>query len=364
MVTIETLERLADKYGLPLEDVLFIALNFSGVNFSCDFNRMRMGFRLDESDEFAYAGNRGVLDYYFALAVNKSSDFAVDGDKLLLSGKRVGAVINPSEDFCDSHYPRRGGTVLNLNPNQRTSCRGCKFCYTGYQIPRDRKRIACADDLKAFLDGWLRENSLVDLSGLIQVAVVTGCYEAEEDLKNFILVLRKVLNYYRFGGEIFYLGSQITDERSLKDLQEINPFGYCVSLECFERRQGLLRDVKNKLELKRAFELMALAEQLGFRVNFSYVLGLENLAVVARHLADTLRVINSFPIFNIIQIHKYHSREILAVQAQDLEYFLKARDNIEKVFINTVLRPRVWENYRSPWYLKFADEELIGVRTP
>lgn len=364
MVTFETLERLADKYGAPLEDVLFIALNFSGVNFLCDFNRMRMGFHLDENDEFAYAGKRGVLDYYFALAVNKSSDFSVDSDKLLLSGKRIGTVINPSEDFCDSHYPRRGGTVLNLNPNSRTSCRGCKFCYTGYQIPRDLKRIVCADDLRTFFDGWLSENGLVDLSGLIQVAVVTGCYEAEEDLKKFILILRKELNDYRFNGEIFYLGSQITDERRLKELQAANPFGYCVSLECFERRGGLLRDVKNKLELDRAYELMALAKELGFRVNFSYVLGLENLEIIEGHLAKAIRFINSFPIFNIIQIHKYHSREILAVQAHDLEYFLKARKIIERMFVQTKMRPRVWEDYRSLWYLKFADEELTGVRTP
>lgn len=364
MITIETLKRLAEKYVVPLEDVLFIALNFSGVNFSCEYNRMRMGLKLSDDKEFCYAMERGILDYYFALAVNKSSDFAIDGDKLLLSGKQIGTVINPSEDFCDSNYPRRGGTVLNLNPNSRTSCRGCKFCYTGYQIPRDQKRIVCADDLKTFLDGWLGENGLVDLSGLIQVAVVTGCYEAEEDLKKFILVLRKVLNDYQFSGEIFYLGSQITDERSLKELQGASPFGYCVSLECFERRQRLLRDVKNKLELKRAFELMSLAEQLGFRVNFSYVLGLENLEIIERHLTEAIKFINSFPIFNIIQIHKYHSREILAVQAHDLEYFLRARKIIEKMFVHTTIRPRVWENYRSPWYLKFVDEELSGVRTP
>lgn len=34
------------------------------------------------------------------------------------------------EDFYDYNYPRCKGTVLNINPNSRTLCRGCKFCYT------------------------------------------------------------------------------------------------------------------------------------------------------------------------------------------------------------------------------------------
>jgi len=60
MLTIEYVARLAERYHIPLEDVLFIALNINGVNLECDYNRMRMAFRLTDSKLFEYAKQRGV----------------------------------------------------------------------------------------------------------------------------------------------------------------------------------------------------------------------------------------------------------------------------------------------------------------
>ncbi|MEX0918547.1 MAG: hypothetical protein WDZ85_01100 [Candidatus Paceibacterota bacterium] len=73
MLTIEFVARLAERYHIPLEDILFIALNINGVNLECDYNRMRMAFRLADSKLFKYAKQRGELDYYFALPVNQGS---------------------------------------------------------------------------------------------------------------------------------------------------------------------------------------------------------------------------------------------------------------------------------------------------
>ena len=142
MVTTEYMKDLAGEYDVPLEDVLFIALNFFGVKMDVTYNRMRMAFHLNGSDAtFSYASRLGELDYYFALAINHQSPFHISDEVLYLHNYKIGQTIGATEDFCDSHYPRRLGTSLNINPNSRTACRGCDFCYTAYQIPHDRKRM-------------------------------------------------------------------------------------------------------------------------------------------------------------------------------------------------------------------------------
>lgn len=364
MIDLIKIKSLSHLYDIPIEDVLFVALNIYGIDFKCDFNRMRMGVHVLDKEIFNYAQSLGVFDFYFALPINKSSPFSIVDNQLLFNNRVIADAINPSEDFCDSNYPRRNGTVLNINPNSRTSCRGCKFCYTGYQIPRDKKRMACEIDVREFFEEWMTIQKKPDLSNLIQVAVVTGCYNSNEELSSFLLMLRKVLKDYNFEKEIFYLGSQITNKETLKKLASIQPFCYCLSLECFENRTSLLKDKKSNLTLESAFKLMSFAKDIGHRVNFSYVLGLEPLLTVEKYFLLAKQYINSFPIVNTLQIHKYHNQSLLTPEAINIEYFFEARKRLEKIFVDSNMRPREWENYRSLWFLEFNKEKLIGIRTP
>lgn len=363
MLNINTIARLAERYGVLLEDVLFIALNINGVNLECDYNRMRMAFRLADSKPFEYAKERGELDYYFALPVNQASPFAIVGDVLLLQDVVIGQAIGPTEDVCDSHYPRRKGTSLNINPNSRTSCHGCQFCYTAYQIPYDRKRLKTDSDLREFFEDWMAKYSLTDLSHLIQVSVVTGCYESGEAVCRFLITLKKVLQEYRFTGNIFYLGSQITTQEQLKSITEIQPFCICFSLEAFERRD-LLRKDKRAVSLQDACESMDFARSLGYEVNFSYIVGMEPLRVMEYHFNCFREHINKFPTINTLQLHKYHQATLMAPGAHRLEYYLDARRILERLFGQTSMRPLVWEDYRSLWFLTFDKEALHGIRTP
>ena len=50
--------------------------------------------------------------------------------------------------------------------------------------------------------------------------------------------------------------------------------------------------------------------------------------------------------------------KILDEEASHLEYYLKSRQEIEKIFKDESYRPKRWENYRPLWYKCFADEEL------
>jgi len=364
MLNINVIGRLSERYGVPLEDVLFIALNVNGVNFECDYNRMRMAFHLADSSLFDYAKQRGELDYYFALPVNQNSPFTLtDNNVLLLQNTVIGQAIGPTEDICDSHYLRRKGTSLNINPNSRTSCRGCQFCYTAYQVPYDRKRMKTESDLKDFFEGWMLQYGLTNLSHLIQVSVVTGCYDNSDDLCQFLWLLKKVLAEYQFAGKIFYLGSQITTREQLKSIAEIQPFGICFSLENFERRE-LLRENKRTLSLQDACESMDFAQGLGYEVNFSYIVGMESLRVIEYHFRCFKDHINKFPTINTLQIHKYHEATLISEGAHRLEYYLEARQILEQLFAQTSMRPLVWEDYRSLWFLTFNKETLYGIRTP
>jgi hypothetical protein len=364
MIDLVKIRSLAHSYNIPIEDVLFVALNINGVAFKCDFNRMRMGVRLTDKEIFSYSFDIGISDFYFALAVNDNSPFSVIENHLLLDGRIIAEVISPTEDFCDSNYSRRNGTVLNINPNSRTSCRGCGFCYTGYQVPRDNKRMLCEIDLVEFFEDWMKANEKNNLSHLIQVAVVTGCYNSGEELVSFLLILKKVLNRYDFKGEIFYLGSQITNKEALERLIDIQPFCYCFSLECFENRQFLLNKKKSDLGVDLIFRLMNFSKSIGYRVNFSYVLGLESLFTMEKYFLLAKQHINSFPIINTIQIHKYHSQSLLSPEAINIDYLFEARKRLELIFSDTDMGPREWENYRSLWFMEFNKEKLLGVRTP
>lgn len=363
MLNTDVIGRLAEKYDVPLEDVMFIALNINGVDFECDYNRMRMAFRLADSTLFDYAKERGELEYYFALPVNRDSPFVIANNTLFLQDVVIGQAIGPTEDVCDSHYPRRKETALNINPNSRTSCHGCQFCYTAYQVPCDRKRLETEFDLKDFFEEWMLKYGLTDLSHLIQVSVVTGCYRSSDDLCRFLQTLKKVLTEYGFSGKIFYLGSQITTKEQLSRLTEIQPFGIGFSLETFERR-NLLRKDKSALSLQDACDAMDFARSLGYEVNFSYIVGMESLRVMEYHFRCFKNHVSKFPTINTLQIHKYHQATLLDPEARRLEYYLEARKLLERIFAETGMKPLVWEDYRSLWFLTFNGKPLHGIRTP
>ena len=363
MLTIEHAARLAERYQMPLEDILFIALNVHGAKLDCEFGRIRMDFRLAENDQFRCAKERGEFDYFFALPVNPESEFILSGDVLSFGETAIGQAINPMEDVSDLYYFRRKKTVLNFNPNARSACAGCRFCYTSHLTPNDEQRIETADELKVFFENWMHKYGFVDLSHLVQISVVTGNYRESDSLCRFLLELKRVVQEYHFGGKIFYLGSQITTPEQLTQLTETQPFGICFSLEVFDRRNLLRRD-KKSLELEGARKAMNLARRLGHEVTFSYIVGMEPLQVVEEHFRYFRDHVNKFPTINTFQKHRFQGPTLMDPTADRLEYFLEARQILERLFAETGLRPLPWEDYRSLWFLTFGKETLDGIRTP
>jgi hypothetical protein len=364
---IKQLLKLSSKYNIPTEDLLLLDLNLSGIKLNLPSGRVRFELESSNKDIFSLAHSRNIFNFYLAVpTTDQSSYYFKDGNLFWNSHLTViGKVWGATEDFCDSSYPRRGGTVLNLNPNARTLCRGCKFCYTAFQIPRDREVMLSEDKLRSFLKRWLKMFGTSNLSHLIQVAIVTGCFPIERRVVEFLKIVKNVLNEFSFKGELFYFGSQITTEESLSELEKLKPLGICFSLECFDsnNRRFFLRDIKQKLHLTTVKKLMFLANEMGIRTNFSYIVGLESLKTIKKGFSEFLPYVNSFPIVNVFQAHK--GQEILRhKEAWEIEYYIKARKIIENIFKDTSFRPRPWENYRSLWYLKFDGEFLDDIRTP
>lgn len=363
MLNIEVIARLSEQYEVPLEDVLFITLNVHGIKLDCEYGRIRMDFRLADSELFGYAKERRELDYFFALPVNPDSEFTLAGDVLSLNGTLIGQAVNPEEDTSELYYFRRKKTALNFNPNSRSSCAGCRFCYTSRLTPNDKQKIETGADLKISLENWMNKYGLTDLSHLIRIAVVTGNYRNSDDLCRFLIECKLVVREYRFDGEIFYLGSQIATPEQLTQLSEIQPFVICFSLETFERRDLLRRD-KKALGLDDARKAMDCALGLGHEVNLSYIVGLEPLQVMERNMRCFKKHINRFPIINTFQRHKFQGPTLTDPAADRLEYYLDARRILEQLFAQQNMRPLPWENYRSLWFLTFEREPLHGIRTP
>ena len=68
--------------------------------------------------------------------------------------------------------------------------------------------------------------------------------------------------------------------------------------------------------------------------------------------------LTNFPVINVYQIQTTEQAKILSKEGKEIEYYLKSRQEVEKIFKDTPYRPKRCSNYRPLWYKYFADEEL------
>ena len=363
LITMSELQHIASRYGVPNEDLFIMALNLSGVQSCFDFGRIRFALTLDMCEQFTLAERRRIKNFYLAVPIREDSDFSVRGDRLIFDNLAWASVIGATEDLCDTNYPGRHGTVLNINPNRRTSCHGCQFCYTGYQVPNDKDLLLTEPTLCCFFEKWIAEHGGTNLSHLEQIAVVTGCFKDEMEVLNFLKLLRRVTAMLDFKGEIFYLGSQISSAEVIAALRDVQPFAYCISLECFENRERLVRDKKRMMGIGNVQRVLDLCLKYGHVATFSYILGLDSFETVKAGFSILVKCVNRFPIVNLLQVHK-QQRNLRHTEANDLGYYLETRLFLEQSFSGTNLLPRPWENYRGLWYLSFRNILLNDVRMP
>ncbi|MDR2077763.1 MAG: radical SAM protein [Rickettsiales bacterium] len=355
---------LARTYGLPEEDVFFIWLNLSGVCASFRGNRCRFGLGAIDNDLFRNACNYGITDFYCATALRNNSAFRFSDDGFLTFREtKMARIFEPQADFCESSYPRKEGRVINLNPILKSRCTGCKFCHTAGQISHEEVKLWEEDDIRAFIRDYVEKLEINDLSEIDQIAIVSGCFKSENEVVDYIFRIRKVLAEFNYRNEIMYFGSQLKNPEALEKLVEIKPFAYYFTLECFERREELLRSTKSINSLEDIESILSKAKNLGFGTSYSYIIGLDRLDSVEKVSIKFKKHLTRFPIVNVYQIHEKQDN-CRTEGANRIEYYLEARRILENIYLDTNIRPQPYENYRSLWYLRFADEVLHGPRIP
>jgi len=104
------------------------------------------------------------------------------------------------------------------------------------------------------------------------------------------------------------------------------------------------------------------AQTLGFGVNFLYVLGLEELDVAESGFREFCKHVNRFPVVQILQRYTRDRSDCATTTAQNLEYFLSARQMLETIFDSSQFQPRIWENYRGLWYHTYNGRKLDCAR--
>lgn len=354
---------LSEYYTIPLEEILFLDFSLNGIEFSFSYPRIRFKFIPEHKSWFKDSIQRGIKSYFFALPTSSKSTYCIKNKRLIINGRALGRVGKVEEDTCDSSYLRRKRTVLVFNPLSKSLCHGCKFCHTITQTPQDRKSLISKDEVRNFFGSWLDNQNLIDLSHLIQVSMVTGCFGSEKKVLEYLKMLRGILTRFGFKGTLFYYGSEITSEKGLEELKKISPFILCLSVECFADRGIILKSAKGRLAFEDIKRILLKARECELGVRFSYILGIEPLELMEINFVRLLPYINVFPVINVFQVH--NGQENLRFhEAREIEYYLEARKIIERIFMNTTMRPNPWENYRSLWYLNFGKEQLNEIRTP
>lgn len=360
---IDDIKKLSMDHNIPFEDVLFISLNATGLNADFPYKRLRFRLSPAESDGDFFFGlpvRPGDSPFSYKHVVNKHEG------ALYLDDRLVGYIHEAFDDTCDSTYPRRGGTVLNLNSMIKSSCSGCSFCTTVGQTPNDRANFLSESQLRSLFDNFRDRYDKPDLSHIVQVALVTGCFRNERRLVAHLRDVRRILRDYNFNGEIFYFGSEIVSDESFDILkEEAKPFAFCLSVECFTRRNTLLRDTKSRMLFDDLLQVLNRSKMRGFQTNFSYILGLDSIEEIRSRFPQLIQLTNRFPIINVFQPHYNPDQSNLRIEdSRKIEYYLSARKYFEGLYKGTNLRPRTWENYRPLWYTTFANEKLNGMRLP
>lgn len=330
--TYTDIQNLAQHYCLPEIEVISLALNLLGVRTNYPHQRVR----------FTLVSEKGRL--LFSVENTSKSPLEVMDGRLFIAGSHSGYMVNDLvEDRCEVIYTRKNGSVISFNPNNRSSCSGCLFCYQ--PASNDTKKINTGSLLSYFKE-WMNNNRLSSLSQIEQLSLVTGCFQEETAAVDYLINIRQSLLSLGFDKEILYLGI-IKNPTNIKMLSQIKPFNLVYTIECFDNRRNILRSSKC-VDLDKLAMLMDVAMGYGINTSFSYIVGLDPLESIRDYFELFKTHIDVFPLVSIYQTDS-RRQTIRTSKANHLDYYLQSRKIIQDVFAESHLRPNGWNNHRSLW---------------
>ena len=354
--SVDDIVDLAGDYGVPALDAVMIAANFSGARTELQHPRARFQIWPD-----------GPITWpeLFQLILpldNPESPFLLTDVELSFDDQVVARVQNVENDDVVIAYPRKGGRAMTVNTYARSQCTGCIFCPNVIEDAADDKLLT-VDALVEFLDLARQDYGWNDLSHLDRLTVSSGCFLNEPAAIDHLILLRKAAASLGFGGVLHILSSVIRTKDGLTQLAaEAGPFYLSLTLECFERRDLLLKDSKASLTFDVAKQLMADCRDVEVDVDFTYVVGLDGLDTAVTGTRTLLDNCTVFPKLQVYQAHNAFMRHSSHPDARHLSYFFAYRQAIDDIAGEISLRPESWENYRPLWYTRFGDEPLRCLR--
>ncbi|GAA3791837.1 hypothetical protein [Streptomyces chiangmaiensis] len=350
--TLADVERLAQRYGVPVEDALLIAINLHGIDGEAPRHRARLQVRLDSAPS---------VRWQLIVPLNAAaSPFRLIDGQLLLGESPLGFVERVDADEAVGGYFRGAGTALTLNPNARSRCVGCAFCPNTLEAAAD-PRLSEEQDLRELLAALREQHPRRDLTGVREVTVSTGCFEREPAAVDHLRALRSVLAEYGIEARLGFLTSVLRSRQAFDELADVGPFVLRLTAECFTRRDLLLKASKAVLTTTWMPAVLRRAVAAGHSTSFTYIAGLDDLDALRTGVEALAPYVTEFPNFQVYQAHNRIMAGLRVPGAQELEYYLRARNEIEKIMKPSGLRPAAWECYRPLWYFTFADESLVGA---
>lgn len=353
---------LSLRYKVPITDILIMGLNMEGINTGMpEFKRVR----------FEMTPILSAKPFYFAATNTSDSRWLHDGSNVSFDGCRIGRTKKPENDTCDNTYfrrfveigGRRVGTELTVNSNSRSNCAGCGFCGTYNLNPEDADEKDLTTTLKVHrrVDRLMEDNGLKDLSHLVEVGVVTGCFNDEAKALDHLVMLSDVLRgSYGFKGELKYVGSEVRSKNALDELSRYaSPAGISLTVECFTKRDQILKPSK-RISLEEGRDVLGYAKERGIKTTILYIMGIDPIEVFSEELPNYVGLLTKLPVINTMQ--EYDSKQAVwkDPEARNMDYYLKARAVVEDLFGDTGLRPNVWENYRGLFFTEFNGGDVDG----
>ncbi|MFJ6212052.1 hypothetical protein ACIQGZ_01725 [Streptomyces sp. NPDC092296] len=351
VLTLPTVREMAEQRGVPVEDALLIAINLYGISSAHGRHRARISVRLT---------SRPDASWMVIVPLNaEASPFRLSGEELSLGSEVVGTIDRVAADEAVGGYFRDDGRAATLNPNARSRCVGCAFCPNTLEAAAD-PRLAEERELNELLAALVEQHPRHDLTELREVTVSTGCFERERAAVDHLIGLREVLSAHGIGARIGLLTSVIRSSGAFEELAErVAPLVLRLTAECFSRRDLLLKASKAALTAQEMPQVLERAMRAGHATSFTYIVGLDRLTELRAGVGELMPFVTEFPNFQVYQAHNSIMAGLRTGGSESLDYYLRARREIEEIVGPTGLRPVAWECYRPLWYFTFGEEQLV-----
>ena len=304
------------------------------------------------------AGSGGIFCH-----INHSYGFVDSYGKDYLGNKYIATTYEIENDDCASSYFRKSNTVITLNSNRRSECRGCLFCPNNLELNSEDMNLNTSEKILSHFKEIMGRRNIENLAEIERITICTGCFGSEEKALRHLIRVYDVITALGFKGKFHYIGSEILSDDAFDVIyKNVKKFMYTFTVECFTNREKMLNRIKSNISIEMYLNNMRKCKKMGFDTNIIYVLGLDPLDKTIEGLGYFIQESSLFPLINIFQPHVPEHYDLLSPDAHSMDYYLAVRKFVEYKYKDTGIRPQSWECYRPLWYYKFDEEKLNCIR--